>query len=228
MELEHLKTIWRVSLEGDLVREQEGQGRDRWERNRQREQTDRQIRDLLGKRSRGLVAKMKRNLFGEMLLVLAIYIPAILFYLFEFRGKDAGTGWVLLLLLFCFTGYYYRKNKLLDAMQCPSCAIRSNLERQVITLRKYIRFYTIAGTILVPVMAVLSFLSGSRLLSHPFTGSLPFFLNGHGHWEGLWICVGALISVTVLSYYANVWAMNKLYGRHIEKLRLLLEEMDEE
>jgi hypothetical protein len=227
MELEDLKTIWRVGMEGTLIRDRDEQ-KDQQTRYRQGDQTGRQIRALLGKRSRGLVARMKRNLFGELLLVLAIYIPTILFYLFEFIGKDAATGWALLLLLICFAGYYYRKNKLLNAMQCPACAIRANLERQAVTLQKYIRFYTIAGTILVPVMAVLSFLSGSHLLFHPSTGSLPYFLSGPDRWKDLWLCAAALISVTVLSYITNVWAMNKLYGRHIKKLRLLLQEMDEE
>lgn len=212
MELEDLKAIWQDRPETSR-RQQSG-----WQQTSQqqddRQQTSRQIRALLRKRSRGLVAKMKRNLFGELLLVLVIYIPAILFYLFEFREKDPATGWALLLLLLCFTGYYYRKNKLLNDMQRPDAAIRANLERQLLTLRKYIRFYTIAGTILVPVMGILAL--------------LPWFLTGPERWKGAGICTLVLVPITFLSYRANLWGMNRLYGRHIKKLKGLLEEMDEE
>ncbi len=217
MELENLRTIWRVTMERPAAREQ----------------TSEDIRALLGRRSQGLVAKMKRNLFGELILVLGIYTPAILFYLFEFGGKLSEMGWALLLMIAFFTVYYYRKNKLLNEMQCLSCRVRSNLERQVNTLKKYVRFYTIAGTILVPVMAVLSFLITARNLSLSSSGSSSYSLGSNAltgayGWKGLGIGAMALVSVTLVSYYANGWYMNKLYGRHIRKLRGLLQEMNEE
>lgn len=212
MELENLRTIWLVSMERVPAHMQH----------------EEQIRALLGRRSQGLVAKMKRNLFGELILVLGIYIPAILFYFFGFGGKGREMGEVLLLLIAFFTGYYYRKNKLLNDMQCPGCAVRSNLKRQVTALEKYVRFYTIVGTILVPVMAVGSFFVSSRNFSTASTGLVPWSLTSFRDWKALWICAMGLISVTIVSYYANVWHINRLYGRHIKKLRELLQEMNEE
>jgi drug/metabolite transporter (DMT)-like permease len=206
MELENLRTIWRVTMERPAAAG-----------------TDEAIRALLSRRSRGLAAKMKRNLFGELILVLAIYTPAVLFYFFGSGGRDADMGGVLLLLIAFFAGYYYLKNKLLKDMQCPEAAIRSNLDQQVTTLRSYVRFYTIAGTILVPVMAVFSFWVSSRNL-RPAEGG---FLTGAFEWKELWMGAAALVAVTVVSYYTNAWAMNRLYGRHIKRLRQLLEEMDE-
>jgi len=211
MELENLRTIWRVSMERQPAPEDSAE----------------QIRALLGRRSQGLVAKMKRNLFGELILVLGIYIPAILFYFFGSGGKLSGMGGALLLPIAFFAGYYYRKNKLLAGMQCLSCAVRSNLDRQVATLQKYIRFYTIAGTILVPVMAIFSFFVTSRSFPRASSGFIPSLTNPHD-WKTLWICAMGLISVTIVSYYANTWHINRLYGRHIKKLGPLLEEMNEE
>ncbi len=211
MELENLRTIWRVSMERTPAHAQQ----------------DEQIRALLGRRSQGLVAKMKRNLFGELILVLCIYIPATLFYFFGSGGKLSGMEGALLLPIAFFAGYYYRKNKLLEGMQCPNCAVRSNLERQAATLQKYIRFYTIAGTILVPVMAVFSFFVTSRNLPTALSALIPSLTRPHD-WKILWICAVGLGSVTIVSYYANVWHINRLYGRHIKKLRQLLEEMEED
>jgi hypothetical protein len=210
MELENLRTIWRVSMERNPVYAQQ----------------DEQIRALLGRRSQGLVAKMKRNLFGELILVLCIYIPATLFYFFGFGGKLSGMGGALLLPVAFFAGYYYRKNRLLDGMQCLSCVVRSNLDRQVVTLQKYIRFYTLAGTILVPVMAIFSFFVTSRSFPTAPSGFMSSLTSPHD-WKTLWICAMGLGSVTVVSYYANVWHINRLYGRHIKKLRQLLAEMEE-
>src|SRR5450631_3632415 len=137
MELDNLKYIWRTM-----------------EHTPDREQNAAQIIALLGKRSRGPVSSMRRSLAGELILMLVTYVPATGYYLFEFGGRLSEIAWLLFLLMAFFGGYYYRKNKLLKEMQCLTCQVRSNLERQVKMLQKYTRFYTVAGTLLIPVTAI--------------------------------------------------------------------------
>ena len=229
MELENLRTIWRSSMEEQPVRERtpqpagqernlEQEGVDAQERI-EKARFDRQVMTMLTRGSRGAVAKMKRNLLRELILMLVLYVPTILFYFFGFGGKLPEMGWVLLALMVLFAGYAYRKNKLLDDMQCISCAVRSNIERQVITLRKYVRFYALAGTILLPVMALLSFFVAEW--------KLPV-LAGDRWWNGVWIWAIVLGLVTIASYFLNMRYVNKLYGRHIGRLEELLREMNEE
>ncbi|HMH24336.1 MAG TPA: hypothetical protein VK563_21290 [Puia sp.] len=208
MELESLKYIWRTMEHAPA-----------------QEQNSAQILALLGKRSRGPITKMRRNLIGEMILMLVTYIPAMGYYLFEKDGRLPEIAWLLVLLMTVFAGYYYRKNKLLKEMQCLSCQVRSNLQRQVKMLQKYVRFYTIAGTLLVPVVAILSFLLIRWRLPQP-VGSVFFSMAPDSPW---WRTLSAglivLGPVTAGIYYINAWWVNSMYGRHIGKLQQLLEEM---
>jgi hypothetical protein len=199
MELENLKQLWR-RIEVKPVRTEE---------------TERLIA-LLGKRSHGPVAKMRRNLLGELILVIATYIPVILYYFFGSAGKLSEIAWFLLLLLLSFTIYYYRKDRLLKEMLCVSCRVRSNLELQVSSLQKYIRVYALAGTIAVPVIGLLSL------------AVIYWKLPASPGWKNLLPWATALAPVTIGCYYINTWYVRKVYGRHIRKLKDLLEEMNEE
>jgi hypothetical protein len=210
MELDSLKYIWH-SLEAPAAR-QPGRA---------------EVLALLQKRSKGPVSRMRRNLVGEMVLVFATYTPAILFYWIDFDGRLSVIGWLLLLLMAFYGGYFYRKNRLLHEMQCVHCEVRSNLQLQVKVLKRYICFYLLAGTLLLPVMAILAYLivhwqlpsgPGSELfrLEHPDWWARPVF----------WLLM--LLPLTGICYYFNTWYVNRLYGRHIKKLQELLQEMNEE
>ena len=219
MELDSLKYIWH-SLAEPAVREPDR----KWDKEADRKSA---WRTLLQKKSKGLVARMRRNLFGELILVIVTYVPAILFYWIDFNGRLAAIAWSMLGVMLIFGGYFYRKNRLLCEMQCVECEVRSNLGRQLRSLKKYIRFYLVAGTLLIPVMAILSY--GIIRLELPSAG--PVFYNGPGApqwWErpGIWLLL--LAPLTIGIYYVNVWYVNKLYGRHIKKLQELLQEMEGE
>jgi hypothetical protein len=210
MELESLKYIWH-SQETPEAR-----------------QPDAELLALLQKRSRGPVARMRRNLLAELILIVITYTPAILFYWIDFGGRLAGVGWLLLLTMGFYGGYFYRKNKLLQQMQCVQCEVRSNLQRQLTTLKKYVRFYLLAGTLLLPAMVILSWLIIHwQLPSVP--GNALFHRLEQPQWWArplLWLLL--LVPVTIGSYYLNACYVNKLYGRHIRKLQELLQEMNEE
>lgn len=211
MELESLKYVWHsMELRPSLQREEEP------------------ITRVLQKRSRGAVGKMRRNLLGEVILILTAYTPAIGYYLFGFDGRFAEIGGLLAVLLIFFAGYFYRKYQLLGQMQCPGCQVRSNLERQVDRLEKYTRFYVLAGTIMIPVIVLLSLLIIHSRLPHSPGEALYYQLNGSPWWRSPFVWVSALGGITCAAYFINVWYVNRLYGRHIAKLRQILNELNEE
>jgi len=209
MELDSLKYIWQ-----------------RLEATPAREASREQILALMQKRSAGPLAKMRRNLFGECILMVITYTPAILLYFLEFRGRLSGIGWLFILILLLFLGYFYRKNRLLREMQCMGCRVRSNLEKQIRTLTKYTRFYIMTGTLIIPVMTVLSY-AIIRWKFPPAPGAALFYrLSGTPWWQNPLFWIAPLAVITVGIYYANAWYVGKLYGRHIKKLQELLQEMD--
>jgi hypothetical protein len=201
MELDNLKTIWKEQETRVPVSDPE------------------HLIRVLQLKSRGPIARMRRNLRVEALLMVITYIPTIIAYLALFEGQL----WLISLFLFvvlCFYGvYFYLKDQLLIRMQCVTCEVRSNLAGQVKALRKYIRFYIWSG-LLVILIAMVVALATVRwaMLSKGMTI----------HW---WLqpvyLPGLMAPFAVGLFYLKRWYVNKLYGRHVERLREMLEEMEE-
>jgi len=210
MELDSLKYAWRTLASRPVP-----------------ENSPAQIRALLQQRSKGPVAKMRRNLVGELLLILVTYTPAILFYFLEFDGKLSGIAWLFILLVIILAVYFHRKSRLLNAMQCAEFDICSSLRQQVDTLKRYIRFYVRAGTVMIPVMAILSWLIIRWKFPRMPGADLFYRISGSPWWQHPLIWLAMLIPVTVGVYFLNVWYVGRLYGQHIRKLQDLLREMEE-
>lgn len=211
MELDSLKYAWR-NLESRPVPEKSPE----------------EIRALLSRRSKGPVTKMRRNLAGEMVLLLVTYTPTILFYFLGFEGRLSVIGWLFILLMASLIIYFYQKNRLLKAMQCTEHSLLSSLQQQVDTLKKYTRFYIWAGTIMIPVMTILTWLI-IRWKYPPIPGADLFYrLSGLPWWQHPLTWLTLLIPLTIGIYFGNVWYVGRLYGQHIRKLQELLREMEEE
>jgi hypothetical protein len=181
---------------------------------------------MLNRRSNNPIARMKRNLLFELIAVVLLYGFTIIYYAIAFRGRLSEVSWFMIAIALFFVIYYYRKNKLLNEMECVSCQVKSNLERQVITLEKYIRFYLIAGTALIPLTILFfSIILYVKLPAIPISVFFP--RKNYPLWEtGIAWIVLILIS-TVLAFYLNKWYVRKLYGKHVQKLKALLAEMEE-
>jgi hypothetical protein len=203
MELDHLKELWQQQ---------------------EPEKVSGNLRQFLGKKSRGPIARMKRNLLYELIVVIITYGLATI-YFFTPAGRLDSLAWIYLILALIFIIYFIRKNKLLNEMECMACQVKSNLSRQVATLEKYVRYYLIAGTAVFPLFIVYAYfivipeISFVRGKTNSSDGGLTFF------WETT-IWVSATITLTIIIYYLNKWYVKKLYGKHINKLKLMLEQME--
>ncbi|HTR30348.1 MAG TPA: hypothetical protein VMH27_13830 [Puia sp.] len=210
MELESLKYIWHsLEVPPNLLRDRQS------------------LVVLLQKKSQAPVARMRRNLIWEAVLLLTAYTPAILCFLFGFEGRLAAISWLFIIVLAFFFAYYFLKYRLLRKMQCPTCQLRSNLVRQVETLKRYTRFYLLAGTAMIPLTYALAWFIIRWKFSSAFS-TLFQRLHPTPWWgsSGLWLVL--LIPLTVGMYFLNAAYINKLYGRHIKKLQELLRELDSE
>jgi hypothetical protein len=205
MELDNLKTIWK---------EQEIPAGD--------DQHDTEmLASLLQERSRGPIERMRRNLRIESLLMVVTYIPTIIAYFTLFHGRLWGISLVFAVILVFYGVYYYLKFRLLKKMQCVTCEVRSNLARQVDILGKYIRFYYWSSTLVLFIAMVLAY----EVLQYSYR-------EVHPRWNPVWWFQPAFLLVLLVlfavgSWYFNRKYVNKLYGRHIKKLKQLLLEMDE-
>lgn len=208
MELDQLKEMWgNVGAKQNSTSEEE-------------------LQTLLRKKSKSPITKMKRNLFVELLAIAVLYIFAILHYFLQYSGGMRLNAWLLVVIGVLYLFYYQRKLKLLNSMECVACEVKSNLKTQLKTLEKYIRFYLLAGTALFPFAMIV-------------TGFIVFF-NAPEISKGATVPSGSdakifavllvLISavLTVPMYFLNKWYVRKLYGQHVERLKAIVEEMNED
>jgi 4-hydroxybenzoate polyprenyltransferase len=198
-----------------------------WQKEQSPRKEDKQMLSLLGKRSNNPIARMKRNLFSELIAIIILYGSMIVYYAYAFHGTMSEVSWFLVAIAVFFIIYYYRKNKLLNEMECVACQVKSNLQRQVRTLEKYVQFYLIAGTALGPLTIL--FLGWVFYIKLPKKTPSVFYPapGTYSWWESGLAWVGLLVVCTILVYYLNVWYVRKLYGKHVQKLKELLAEMDE-
>lgn len=135
MELENMKELWN-------------------EKNKPLKVAGDKISEIIRKPSKGPLARMKRNLWYELLTVILGFGLIAVYYFIAFDSKYSLISWVYVFLIVLFSYYFIRKSKLLENMQCSSCHIKSNLELQVKMLEKYTRFYLISGTAVVPLLMI--------------------------------------------------------------------------
>ena len=218
MELDSLKDIWKNLEEDDL-----------------RPGHEVPILSMLQKKSQSAIARLKRNLNRELAAVVILYSLTI-WYIIGYQQLYRELAVLLFLIGVGFLFYYYRKNKLLKQMQCVACEVKSNLKQQLVTLEKYVRFYFIAGTILTPLTY---FAAGLIILfdtpTQQLTNHLPIDVAlsdlpvknqiTNSRFFILFIAIGIVLTVSI--YFINRWWIKKMYGRHIDKLKELLLQMEE-
>lgn len=198
MELDNLKAAWQGQVTNAGAHSKE------------------QILSMLQKKSQRPIARMKRNLLVELILIVVIYTVTIIYYAITRGGRYWQIALMLFAVGFLFLLYYYQKNKLLKSMECVACEVRSNLQRQVTMLEKYVRLYFIAGVILTPLAYFTAgIIAIYKAPPQVFSASTHYWFFGSG------------IIIAIVSYFLNKWYVNKLYGQHVKKLKALLLQMEE-
>lgn len=199
MDLDNLKNVWKEQESANIP------------------DSEKDIISMLGKKSQRPIARMKRNLMWELVAVVVLYVLAISFFVMDQGGRYWENALLLFLIGIAFLIYYYYKNRLLKQMECVSCEVRSNLEMQVSTLEKFIKFYFRAGVAITPIVY---YVSAFIVLYKSAIG-----LNAPTNL--LFVFLGTGVVITIASYYFNRWYVNKLYGQHVAKLKELLGQMEE-
>jgi len=207
MELDELKEMWQKQAAPEEARD---------------------LKHILGKRSNTAIARMKRHLFIELWLVVVLYSAISAYFIGAWNGRFYFISILYILTAAAFLVYYYRKMKLLREMECMACQVKSNLAKQVRTLEKYVKTYLIAGTVIVPVFLLFFYWFDYAYVP---PGHKHFFVQPSGTvsvWEFAAILIALLVGTTVVFYFLNRWYVRRLYGRYIDKLKQVLEQMDDE
>lgn len=211
MELDSLKEIWKD------VGEQFVQ-----------QKNNEQLKEIINKSSQNPVAKMKRNLLWELVIVVVLFGAVAIYYFIAFSGRFSVIAWMYILLTVFFAVYFYYKNKLLIEIQCSACMVKANLEKQAHSLELYVRFYLIAGTLMLPVVILFFWVVLYNKLPGLFANRQFFPSTSVSLFKTNLFWLLAVLVFTILMYYANKWYIYRLYGRHIQKIKSILAEMNDE
>jgi hypothetical protein len=206
MELDNLKTIWKdVGTTATNTSAKE-------------------LEQLLGKRSKSPIAKLKRNLFWELMVVVVMYTATMLYYFIVNEPGMFYLGLLMLLIGGFYLWFYVSKRRLLVKMECVTCEVKSNLSTQLVTLEKYVKLYLWVGTLMIPVILFLVLLimlylgpDNSKFLAQMGGKIVYVFL--------VWIVLSCIVTIPV--FFLNKWYVHKLYGQHVKKLKAIVNEMNE-
>jgi hypothetical protein len=191
-------------------------------------QSKQQITAMLKKRSQGPIAKMKRNLRWELIIVLVSYPILITHFFLSYDQESQAVAWFLLVVAGLIFFYFYKKNKLLNEMQQVSGNVKIHLERRVKTLEQFIRVYLVAGVAMAPICLAFFGWIFYNEVSALSTRSIFYTSANNPLWKAVLAWIILTIALTVPVYFANVWILKKLYINHIKKLKLIVREMSEE
>lgn len=202
MELEELKELWDDSSNSSFPINEEG------------------LSKILNQESRRPIALIKRNLKLEVLFVILFY-GLIIWLISNQVGSNLLYFDIILLILvgmlFCIYAFY--KHKLLNKMECLACEVKSNLNLQLNSLEKLVKLYFKVGNIGVVfvylIAGAISYLEAKGdIVQFPNALELIIFLS-----------IGLILGI--INYYISRWYIFNLYGKHIQKLKNILYEMDE-
>lgn len=170
----------------------------------------------------GLVEKMRRNARVEMALTALLMV---VFPLLVIRLDKSATIVYCSLLVLMGVGqlyYYYYKLGVLRRMAVVEGDVRSHLRKLCRELRRLLRFFYRVTLGTPPVTLLLLFgLDLAEQLSRPESTRAKSPLV----FVGFLLVFGVFMQVVAV--YGTRWYLQRLYGRHLDRLEASLRELDE-
>ena len=202
MELDELKDLWKKS---DAVFQPKA---------------DTELASMLRGSSKSIVDKLKRSVWLELTFTIISGIVLLVYALTLPSGALKWTSVSILAIFVAYSFYYVKKLMLLKSFNSTDGNLRVALENLTGGLSGYLKFYKRSYTLLYPVYFCLALLFGAiergferfvTILSEPKT-------------------IAYLLGFAILFYIGSTWLVNwvlkKLYGNYLEKLKLVLKDLN--
>lgn len=202
MELEDLKHIWKKQSEGFQPKDEE------------------ELATMLKGNSISIITRLKRNVWFELIFTFLGGLTLLVYALTLPSGSLKWTSVSILVLFGVYSFYYVKKLRLLNRFDAGNDHIKANLERLILDLKIYLKFYKRSYSILYPVYFLLGLLFGG--IEH---GATEFFHRLSKPSVIATLLLGAGVFF-VCSTWLTGWYLKKLYGNHLEKLEGLLRDLE--
>ncbi|MDH5248600.1 MAG: hypothetical protein OEW40_06340 [Cyclobacteriaceae bacterium] len=203
MELEDLKNIWKNS---GAVFQPKGET---------------EIATMLKRRSLSAVDKLKRSIWFEILFTLMISLGLLIYALSLPPGALKWTSIAIILMCLVYSVFYVKKLVLLNRFDPAKENIRGNLISLINNLSSYLKFYRRSYTILYPVYFCIGLLFGGLE-----RGAGEFLINLAKPQTIIYLILMAILFYFLSTKFTD-WYLKKLYGNHLEKLKSILDDLQE-
>lgn len=175
---------------------------------------------MLRGKSKSVVTKLKRSVWFELIFTFVSGVVLLLYALTLPGGSLKWTSVSILLLLTAYCFYFIKKLIVLNRFNNADENLKASLTNLIETLISYLRFYKLSYTILYPVYFVLA------LVFVGLERGLDELLNIMSKAQ----TIINLIVVAAIFYISSAWFvkwyLKKLYGRHVDKLTDLLNDLN--
>jgi hypothetical protein len=176
---------------------------------------------MLQGRSTSIVDKLKRNVWIELILTFTASLGALGYALMLPSGtlKWTSISFVLLFSLYCT--YYIKKLLLLNRFNPADENLKNHIDRLIISLDSFLKFYKRSYNILYPsfFVLVLVFLAIER-------GATDFLDSLNRPYMIIYLLLSSAFYY-FLSTAFTTWYLKKLYGNHLDKLKSLAHELED-
>ena len=204
MELEDLKSIWKRGEPAFQPKNEE------------------EIAMMLKGRSISIVNKLKRNVWFELIFAIVVSVALLLYALSLERGAMKWTSISLLLMCLASTIYFIKKLSVLNRVQRINDNLHDTISFLVTNLTSYVKFYRNSYTVLYPVYFLLGLLFS---VLERGTDNFVAFVSRPSIIISLLFMAGLFFFIS--SWFAR-WYLKKLYGDHLEKLKKILDELNQQ
>lgn len=206
MELDDLKNTWKIHT-GNTVNEL---------------MNDDQLLVLLRGKATNVIEKLIKSVRFELWFSVIFITLCIYFAIFSKDIYLQNAALVVIIISFGFIYFYYKKFKLLKSLSSEDKNIRENLSYFIERFEKYLRFYKIGYSILIPV----ALLSGALLGIYSNSPErFPLTLYNVNLWL---VLLTVLIPLTLGFNYLLRWYLKNLYGNYLAKLKSYLIDLQEQ
>jgi hypothetical protein len=203
MELDDLKDIWKKS--GPEFR-----AKDKAE-----------LALMLQGRSTSIVDKLKRNVWIELILTCVASLVLLRYAWALPSGTLKWTSVSFVVVFSVYSTYYIKKLLLLNRFNPADENLKTHIDRLIISLNSFLKFYKRSYNILYPIffLMVLLFIAIERgatdffdSVTRPAMIIYLLFLSGFYYFLSTWF---------------TTWYLKKLYGNHLDKLKSLAHELED-
>ncbi|NML68089.1 hypothetical protein HHL22_23060 [Hymenobacter sp. RP-2-7] len=175
---------------------------------------------MLGKAPLGLIERMRRNAWAEIIAApVFVLLPLLLLPGGLFRWLYIG---VMVVLVAIMGAYYARQLRLLRQMEQAEVSIKGHLQVLCAGLRQLLLFYyrLTIWTGPLTLLVVLGYYLGHEL-ARAAGPRWPLI----GYVAGATLLLGVLFQLGVIRF--THWYLQRLYGRHLDRLESQLRELNE-